>query len=335
MGVLIKDIAAALGLSKATVSWILSGQGEAKGFNENTIKRVKEYAESVNYRPNLVARSLSLGFSKTLGLIIPFLRDSFYAQLAYYIEQEAARNGYSLIVCSSEGNGVKEYDLIHALIAKCVDGMIIAPTKTDDKGVNHLIKQDYPFVLIDRFFPEIPTNYVIVDNYQSSYDLVNDMIRKKPGKIAILVSDAHLYVMNQRIEGYRTAMHDNGFEVDSSWELFIDRETYLDDVYEKMDMLFEHTPDIDGFFFATHYLAMAAIRYFVSKGIEYHGFVMSSIHVMDGLDVLAPDMSSALFPLEDFGKESIRILLESIAEGKGYKKQSCILQNKILSRIGL
>lgn len=84
MGVSIKDIATALNLSKATVSWILSGQGKAKGFSPKTIKRVEEYASSVNYRPNLVARSLSLGFSKTLGLIIPFLRDSFYAQLAYY-----------------------------------------------------------------------------------------------------------------------------------------------------------------------------------------------------------------------------------------------------------
>ena len=61
MKVSLKDIAQALNLSKATISWILSGQGEAKGFSEATIKRVKEYADSVNYRPNQVARSLSLG----------------------------------------------------------------------------------------------------------------------------------------------------------------------------------------------------------------------------------------------------------------------------------
>ena len=89
MKVSIKDIAQALNLSKATVSWILSA-GPAKGFSDTTIKRVKDYAESVNYRPNLLARSLSLGTTNTIGLIIPFIGDTFYAQLVQAIESEAA-----------------------------------------------------------------------------------------------------------------------------------------------------------------------------------------------------------------------------------------------------
>ena len=77
MKVSIKDIAQALNLSKATVSWILSGQGPAKGFSDTTIKRVKDYAESVNYRPNLLARSLSLGTTNTIGLVIHFMLSWF------------------------------------------------------------------------------------------------------------------------------------------------------------------------------------------------------------------------------------------------------------------
>ena len=112
MNASIKDIAQALNLSKATVSWILSDQGETKGFSQATIKRVKEYADSVNYRPNLLARSLSLGTSNTIGLIIPFIGDTFYAQLVQAIEQEAVRNKYVLMVCSSEGDGEIEFELI-------------------------------------------------------------------------------------------------------------------------------------------------------------------------------------------------------------------------------
>ena len=135
MKVSIKDIAQALNLSKATVSWILSGQGPAKGFSDTTIKRVKDYAESVNYRPNLLARSLSLGTTNTIGLIIPFIGDTFYAQLVQAIESEAARNKYVLIVCSSEGDGDKEYELVKMLRSKQVDGIVIAPTKVSRKGV--------------------------------------------------------------------------------------------------------------------------------------------------------------------------------------------------------
>lgn len=334
MGVSIKDIATALNLSKATVSWILSGQGKAKGFSPKTIKRVKEYASSVNYQPNLVARSLSLGFSKTLGLIIPFLRDSFYAQLAYYIEKEAAKSGYSLIVCSSEGNGDKEYDLIHALISKRVDGMIIAPAQTELRGIEFLQNQQFPFVLVDRFFQTKPTNYVIVDNFQGSYDLVHFLARKGTSQIAILITEPHLYVIQQRIEGYRKALQNAGLKANPDLEIPVNRQTYRTDIFEKLDLLFQQEPNVNGFFFVTHYLAMEAIRYFISKGINYHQFHMGSFHTMDGLDALAPDMSASVFPLEELGEKSVRILLDNIATGSEYKQQGHVLQNKFLRTIG-
>lgn len=334
MNVSIKDIANALNLSKATVSWILSGQGVSKGFSEKTIKRVQEYAKLVNYRPNLVARSLSLGFSKTLGLIIPFLRDSYYAQMAYYIEKEAAKNGYSLIVCSSEGDGNKEYELIYTLIEKRVDGLIVAPTKTEVKGIKYLQKLDIPFVLVDRYYQNMETNYVIVDNFGSAYELVNFMITKGARKIAVLVTDAHLFVMKQRVEGYSAALRESGVVDDYTLKVFVDRQTYKVDVYEKLDCLFQDVPEVDGFFFTTHYLAMAAICYMVKRGIDFHRFKMGVFHTMAGLDVLAPEMSSMVFPIEKLGAESVNILLNNICEGKEFVLQAKVLQNTFLPCIG-
>lgn len=323
----IKDIALALNLSTATVSWILSGQGEAKGFSENTIRRVREYAESVNYRPNLLARGLSLGVSRTLGLIIPFLRDSFYSQLAYYIEKEAEKKGYLLIVCSSEGDGNKEYELICNLLAKQVDGVILAPTKTKSQGINYLLRSQTPFVLVDRFYQNINTNYVIVDNYKSSYDIVNLMLECKAKKIALIVTDVHLHVMKQRVEGYREALFNAGINDNLSLEVFVDRNTYQEDIVEKLDYLLSEHPDVDSFFFATHYLAMATIKYMVRKGIEYKKYIMGSIHTMDGLDVLVPNMFISYFPIEKIGSESVSLLLKNINEGKDFVFQNIVLQN--------
>lgn len=334
MSVSIKDIANALNLSKATVSWILSGQGKSKGFSENTIKRVKEYAESVNYRPNLVARSLSLGFSKTLGLVIPFLRDSYYAHMAYYIEKEAAKKGYSLIVCSSEGDGNKESELIYTLIAKRVDGLIIAPTKTEVKGIKYLQKLDIPFVLVDRYYQNMETNYVIVDNFGSAYELVGTLVNKGAKKIAALITDAHLFVMKQRVEGYSAALREAGVKEDFALKVFVDRQNYKVDIDEKLDCLFREVPDVDGFFFTTHYLAMAAIRYMVKHSIDYHRFKMGVFHTMAGLDVLAPEMSATVFPIEELGAEAVNILLANIGEGKDFVLQAKVLQNTFLPCIG-
>ena len=246
MKVSIKDIAQALSLSKATVSWILSGQGPAKGFSDATIKRVKEYAESVNYRPNLLARSLSLGTTNTIGLIIPFIGDTFYAQLVQAIESEAARNKYVLIVCSSEGDGDKEYELIKMLRAKQVDGIVIAPTKVSKKGINLLLKDSLPFVLVDRYFPNMDTNYVIVNNRQCCYDLTYHLVKKGARKIALITTDVHLYVMKQRIDGYRKALRDLGVSNDFELEIFVERQNYKADLVDKFDCLFEEVPDVDG-----------------------------------------------------------------------------------------
>lgn len=323
----IKDIAQALNLSKATISWILSEQGEKKGFSPATIKRVKEYAESVNYRPNLLARSLSLGATNTIGLIIPFIGDTFYAQMVQSIEQEAARNKYVLIVCSSEGDGEREYELIKMLRSKQVDGIIIAPTKVSRKGINQLTKDSLPFVLVDRYYPNLPVNYVIVNNCQCCYDLVSHLINKGGRKIALLTTDVHLYVMKQRIEGYRKALADAGGPNEIALELFVDRQNYVTDIIDKLDCLFEEVPDVDGFFFSTHYLALEAIRYFVNRKIDYQSrFLMGCFHETIALDILAPDMSITRMPIQEMGVQAVQILLENIGN-ENFTPKGVVIDN--------
>lgn len=327
----IKEIAEALNLSKATVSWILSGQGEKKGFSEKTIKRVKDYADSVNYSPNLIARSLSLGTSNTIGLIIPFIDDTFYAQLTMAIEREAIKNKYMLFVCSSEGNGEKEFELMKALRSKQVDGLIIAPNNLSRDGIDYLKKESFPFVLVDRYYPSIPSNYVVVNNKEDCYDLVKRLAVSGAHKIALVTTDVHLYVMKQRIEGYYQALTDAGCERLVSLELFIDRANYQTDIIEKLDGLFAEVPDVDGFFFATHYLALEAIRYFIRKKIDFHSrFQMGCFHDTSALDILAPEMAISRMPIAEMGKESVATLLENIRKGKEFEYVGKVVKNELI-----
>lgn len=326
MRVSIKDIAQALNVSKATVSWILSGQGPAKGFSEATIKRVKEYAESVNYRPNLLARSLSLGTSHTIGLVIPFIGDTFYAQVVQAIESEAAKNNYVLTVCSSEGNSDREFELVKVLKSKQVDGIILAPTKKSQACINMLMQDAFPFVLVDRYFPEINTNYVIVDNEQSSYELVQHLIRKRCRKIVLLTTDVHLFVMNLRINGYRKALADYGLP-NEGLEVTVQRENYKHDLVTQLDLLFAGTTDVDGFYFSTHYLALEALRYFITHKIDYqHRFELACFHETEALDILAPTMSISHMPIDSIGIKSVRMLIENIQD-KEYVPQGIVLKN--------
>ncbi|MDR2449770.1 MAG: LacI family transcriptional regulator [Prevotellaceae bacterium] len=324
-----KDIAAALQLSKTTISWILSGKGEEKKFSEATIKRVKDYAERINYHPNLLARSLSLGTTNTVGLIIPFIDDTFYAQIAQSIEVEAEKRNYLLTVCSSDGNSYHEIDLIRILRSKQVDGLIIAPTKNSIQEIKRLKHDGFPFVLIDRYFPEINTNYIVVDNEDSSFQLINVLIKKGCKKIALLTSDLHLLVMGLRLKGYKKALKKANIPCNNDLIIQVQRNDYKKDIIKQLDALFKKHRDIDGFYFTTHYLAIEAIRYFLSRGINYNKhFRLACFHETEALDILAPKMIVARMPVNDIGKKAMDILLDNITQ-KTTLPKSMVLTNEL------
>lgn len=330
MGVLLKDVASALNLSKATVSWILSGKGEERGFSESTIKLVKESAEQMGYSPNLLARSLSVGSTHTIALIIPAIGDTFYSQMAQAVEKQARKLGYTLIIGSSEGNPDKERELIGALRAQQVDGLIIAPAQGEQATFRALIKERFPFVFIDRYYPQLKTNYVIVDNERSSDEVVTRLIADGCRKIALLTTDTQLLVMNMRTHGYRSAYEKAGLQVDPTLCVEIDRANYTEDIVTRLDALFSRHPDVDGFFFSTHYLALETMRYFVRRGIDYRNrFRFACFHTTAALDILAPEMYVTLMPIDRMGASAVDILLENIRSKEEFKTQQIILPNQM------
>ncbi|WP_233566755.1 hypothetical protein [Parabacteroides sp. AM58-2XD] len=87
----------------------------------------------------------------------------------------------------------------------------------------------------------------------------------------------------------------------------------MTDIIDKLDCLFEEVQDVDGFFFSTHYLALEAIRYFVNHKIDYQSrFHMGCFHETIALNILAPDMSITLMPIQEMGIQAVQILLENI-----------------------
>lgn len=332
MRVLLKDVAKALNLSKATVSWILSGQGEAKGFSEATIRLVKETAARMGYSPNLLARSLSVGSTNVIALIIPAIDDTFYSQMAQAVEMQSYKRGYTLIISSSEGDADKENRLVQALRAQQVDGLIIAPSKGELSAIRSMMDDRYPFVFIDRYYPELETNYVIVDNENSSRDVVSRLIEAGSRRIAFLTTDTHLLVMNRRSLGYSEALVSAGIGIDPALCVKVDRRNYVRSIVDELDALLERCPDVDGFFFSTHYLALEAMRYFIERGIDYRRrFRFACFHTTTALDILAPEMLVTQMPIEEMGTRAVDMLLENIQDREKFRPQGVVLQNRIVN----
>ena len=315
----LKDIAKELSLSKTTVSWVLSGQAQQKGISETTTNKVMEYAAKLNYQPNLIARSLNTGETKTIGLILPSISDSFYSEVAREIEAEARESGYSLMISSSESDINREDDIIRVYKSKRVDGIIIAPTKRSKEEIQHLINESYPLVTIDRYFPELNASYIIINNRDSSYMLTRHLVNKGCKNIVILTTNPHLTTMNQRREGFEDALKESGVMVNPDLYGEVNFVHYEKNIYQVLDEIFKNVPDIDGFFFTTHILALEAFQYFNDKGIK-PDFEFACIHEAPVFKILAPRINTARMPIEAIGKNAIGLLKEQIDAAKQNRK---------------
>ena len=159
--VTMKDIAQALGVSVMTVSKVMRDRQDV---GAETRKRVLSKAKELNYRPNLTARSLVTGESRQVGVIVPTLLHPFFAEVLQALSSTMKQDGYAVMISSSMEDPKVEEAAIEQLLGHRLDGLIIASCSFSPAKFQQLQEQGTPFVLIDRFFPEFPTNFVGVDD---------------------------------------------------------------------------------------------------------------------------------------------------------------------------
>ena len=322
----LKSIADALGVSTTTVSWVVSGKGDSNGISLETQEKVREYAKALNYHPNQLAQNLRKGVTNTIGLVIPSIGDQFYAENVKVIELEAEKYGYTLTVCSSESDVVRESKMIRMLKEKQVDGLIIAPTRQLITELQLLVDEQYPFVCFDRYYPELESNYVIIDNELSSYKLVKHLIAKGCKKIAAITTNPHLLTVNKRVEGYKKALTDFGIDYDPNLLGMVEYNNYESEINHVLKEIIERNPDVDGFFFTTHILALEAFRYFYQRKIDFNNkFQFACIHSVPLMRMVAPNLSIAHMPIEMMGKEIVRLLVNNMNKVDNNEKRGIIL----------
>lgn len=329
----LKDIANILDMSKTTISFVLNGKGDQMKISKATQEKVLEAAKRLNYQPNQLARSLSSGKTNTIGLVIPNIGDVFYAEIARAMERKAHKQGYNIMYCSSEEDPKRERDLINMLKARQVDGLIIAPTKLDKTEILHLKKEDYPFVLIDRYFPKIETNYVITDNHKGMYRAVDFLVSKGYKKIAFVCVQNYLEVIKQRFEGYKNALRDNGLRFSNKLVKEIDYFNMDEDIHEKLYDLLSSNSDIEALVFATNFLCTAGLGALKKMGLKIPtDIAISTFDDRALFKLMNPGITAVAQPTQLIGEKALDILLDEIESGdaSGEKQQVMLEPNFIL-----
>lgn len=198
----LKDIAQDLGLSVVTVSKVLRDHPD---IGEETRKRVLKRMKDLNYQPNLAARSLITGQTWTIGVVVPDLLHPFFAQVAKAISVEVRKKGYSLFISSSDEDPSLEQQEIAQLLARRVDVLLIASSQWTVESFRRIEEQNVPYVLLDRQFRGLESNFVGVDDRAVGVIATTHLIEQGCKRIAH-IRGPEVSTAVGRIEGYRQAL---------------------------------------------------------------------------------------------------------------------------------
>ena len=199
----LKDIAEAAGVSTALVSFVLNGKRKEYRVGEETAQRILKIANDMNYQPNLAAKSLRSGKTKTIGLVVSDISNPFFSQLARVLEDEAAKQNYTVLFGSSDENKDKMNSLVGNLINKGVDGLIIVPCEGSERIIASLVYDNVPIVLFDRYFSDINVSYVALNNFNASYVLTKHLLEVGYNAPCMVAYDVDLIHMKERVRGYK------------------------------------------------------------------------------------------------------------------------------------
>ena len=211
----IKDIARRARVSHTTVSRVLNNK---PGVKRATKERILDLIRELDYQPNLVARSLVMKRSRTLGLVITTIRNPFYLEVAQGVEDTARARGYSVFFCCTNFSISREEESIRDLRRKGVDGIILSSAHTRDPYVASLVEQEFPTVLVNRrvLEPDLAgkMDYIGVDNVKAGEMAVDHLLQVGRRRVAVISGNKDSSITIERMKGIRRALKKHHVELD-------------------------------------------------------------------------------------------------------------------------
>ena len=328
----LKDIALKAGVSTALVSYVLNGKQKTGRVGKEKALKINQIAKQLNYQPNHFAQSLRSGKSFTIGLVIADISNPFFANIARVVENEARKHGYTVIYGSSDEDAAKSSDLINVLINRQVDGFIIVSTENSQDQIYKLIDQHIHFVLLDRHFPEIKTDFVSTNNYKAAFDAGSHLIKMGYKNIGLIAYKSRLYHMQERIRGYRDSLDTLKLAFKKKWLQEVRFANVKTEVEAAIDKMLSGREPVNAMIFSTYNLAVHGLKYINKLGIKVpDDLAIVSFGQAEVFDLYSCPITYVLQDMENLGKTAVDILIRKIANPSEAIHQ-VLIEAKLITR---
>jgi len=327
----IKEIAKRADVSVATVSRVLSGQGRKYRISKKTEELVNRLTKELNYEPNILARSLRMKHTFTIGVIVPDISNPFFASIARYVEIESRKAGYSVILCDSQEDTVLEKESLKVLRMRKVDGMIICPVGKESKNITDISRYNIPVIIVDRYFPSLDLSCVVSDNYHGSMLAVNHLIENGHRKIAFIQGLINTSVNQERLKGYLDAHKKNNISVNESF--IVGEDFGEENGYIGAKILLNGSERPTAILGGSNLISFGALRAISEEHLSIpQDISLIAFDDQPYFDFLRSPITSIRQKKEELGKISIALLLNELKGGNVPGKKKIIVPTELIRR---
>ncbi len=303
------DVARLAGVGAMTVSRFLSG---AVPVSEETAKRVQIAIEQLKYRPNELARAFRGQKSRSIGVIIPYLYDPFFATCTHAITTVARGNGYSVLITTSNEDTDTEFDEAEHMLQHHVDGLVVLPARYRQTRLTRSLFGRTPVVIFDRPIPDESFDTVLVQNTSGSHKIVEHLVGHGHKRIMFLGLSRSLFTINARFLGYRRAMQEAGLQEDVFFGCQSQEDT-LKALEERMRSSKPPTAVFTSNTLATRYVMNALYH----LGLRIPGDVaLAGFDDFDGAELTSSPLTVIRQPAQEMGRVAANLLFERITRGE-------------------
>ncbi|HEY9076072.1 MAG TPA: LacI family DNA-binding transcriptional regulator [Anaerolineaceae bacterium] len=325
----IQDIARRAGVSATTVSHVLN---KSRYVHPNTVERVMQAVRELNYKPNMVARSLRRRQTHTIGLLVSDIESPFFTELARSVENTAYERGYNTILCNTDENPEKEISYVEVLFAKQVDGLILAPTPGEHTYLRRYVDDGAKVVFVNRFLPGFNSPAVIGDDEMIMVKVISHLITQGHRRFGVVIGIESVTTTQNRLLGLKKALEMYGLSMADAWVFPGEARREGGHRAAKAFISLEKMP--------------TAIITFNS--VMHDGFLLGLLdlapHLINRLEIIGFGYSLAARvrqsayhyiaqPTYQIGRIATNLLLDAIDKGVPLKAEQIVLENELVGPV--
>jgi LacI family transcriptional regulator len=305
-----QQVAERAGVSVTTVSHVIN---ETRPVSDELRERVLAVVAELGYQPNVLARSLRRGETHTIGAIIPDNANPFFAEVVRGVEDTSFEQGYSVILCNSDGDPDKELHYANVLVEKRVDGILLIAAGVGPEHILAWQKQHIPLVLIDRDIPDVSVDVVLTHNARGGWLAARHLIELGHQRIGCIAGPSDMTPSDERLAGYLEALRESGLSADET--LVLRGDFQCQSGYQAGHQILSKDDPPTAIFACNDLMAMGAMRAALELGLRIPGDL--SVMGFDDIPLASfinPPLTTIQQPKYEMGVLAASLLLERMQD---------------------